>query len=154
MSSSIEQGDMQMANETVTSVDSNLQSWSITLIRAIVGVVFLMHGGQKLFVWGGHNVAGFLGQLGVPIPSVSAVLLTFVEFLGGAALLLGLVTRWAALLLAIDMLVALILVHIKNGFFLPDGVEYPLTLLVANIALALSGSGALAVDKIIAGRGK
>jgi putative oxidoreductase len=154
MSSSIEQGDMQMANETVTSVDSNLQSWSITLIRAIVGVVFLMHGGQKLFVWGVHNVAGFLGQLGVPIPSVSAVLLTFVEFLGGAALLLGLVTGWAALLLAIDMLAALILVHIKNGFFLPDGVEYPLTLLVANIALALSGSGALAVDKIIAGRGK
>lgn len=92
--------------------------------------------------------------MGVPIPSVSAVLLTFVEFLGGAALLLGLVTGWAALLLAIDMLVALILVHIKNGFFLPDGVEYPLTLLVANIALALSGSGALAVDKIIAGRGK
>jgi putative oxidoreductase len=154
MSSSIEQGDMQMANEAVTSADSNLQSWSITLIRAIVGVVFLMHGGQKLFVWGFHNVAGFLGQLGVPIPSVSAVLLTFVEFLGGAALLLGLVTGWAALLLAIDMLAALILVHIKNGFFLPDGVEYPLTLLVANIALALSGSGALAVDKIIAGRGK
>jgi len=44
-----------MANEAVTSADSNLQSWSITLIRAIVGVVFLMHGGQKLFVWGGSQ---------------------------------------------------------------------------------------------------
>lgn len=46
-----------MANEAVTSADSNLQSWSITLIRAIVGVVFLMHGGQKLFVWGGVTMS-------------------------------------------------------------------------------------------------
>lgn len=51
-----------MANETVTSVDSNLQSWSITLIRAIVGVVFLMHGGQKLFVWGGTMSPDFSGS--------------------------------------------------------------------------------------------
>jgi putative oxidoreductase len=64
-------------------------------------------------------------------------------------LLLGFVVRWAAILLACDMFVALLLVHIKGGFFAPDGVEYPLTLLVANIALALSGSEVFAVDRML-----
>ncbi|HYL16080.1 MAG TPA: DoxX family protein [Terriglobales bacterium] len=137
---------------TSTSKTSTSQAWGITLIRAIVGIVFLMHGGQKLFVWGFHNVAGFLGHIGVPLPGVAAVLLTLVEFLGGAALLIGVLTRAAAALLAIDMLVAVLRVHGKNGLFLPNGFEYALTLLIANIALVVGGSGALAIDNAIAGR--
>ncbi len=117
---------------------SNLQPWGLTVLRVVVGAVFLIHGCQKLFVFGFHAA-----------PAVAAVVLTLVEFVGGALLVLGLFTRWAAWLLAIDMVVAILLVHLKKGFFNPQGFEYPLTLLAANIAIAVAGPGAGAVDGVI-----
>jgi len=132
---------------------SNQGSWGLTILRVVVGIAFLMHGWQKLFVLHFAGVAGFLGHLGIPLPMVTAVVLTLVEFLGGAALVLGLFTRWAAWLLAIDMLVAILLVHLKGGFFLPQGFEYALALLAANIALALTGPGAASVDGALAKKG-
>lgn len=129
-----------------------LQGWGIAALRVGVGVVFLMHGGQKLFVYGFRGTAGFMGQIGIPLPMFAAVVVTLVEFLGGAALVLGFLTRWAALPLAINMLVAILAVHLKGGFFLPAGFEYALTLLAANVALALAGSGRLALDRLIACR--
>jgi len=132
---------------------SNHSSWGLTVLRVVVGIVFLKHGWQKLFVWHFAGVAGFLGHLGVPLPMVAAVVLSLVEFLGGAALLLGVFTRWAAWLLAIDMVVAILLVHLKNGFFMPQGYEFALTLLAANIALALTGSGVASVDATLAKKG-
>jgi len=82
-------------------------------------------------------------------PGLAAVILTAVESLGGLALLLGLFTRWAAIPLAIVMLVAILTVHLKAGFFLPDGYEFALTLLGANVALALLGSGEASVDGVL-----
>jgi len=87
---------------------SNSKPWGLTVLRVVVGAVFLIHGCQKLFIFGFHGVAGFLGPLGVPAPGVAAVVLTLVEFVGGALLVLGLFTRWAAWLLAIDMVVAIL----------------------------------------------
>lgn len=125
-------------------------SWGLLLLRAIVGIVFIVHGGQKLFVQGFAGVGGFFAQAGIPLPAVSAVVVTLVEFLGGLAVLLGVLTRWAALLIAIDMAGAILFVHGKNGFFLnKGGYEYALTLLVVCLALALSGPGALALDGIL-----
>ncbi|HVX66905.1 MAG TPA: DoxX family protein [Bryobacteraceae bacterium] len=121
----------------------------IALLRIMVGVVFLAHGSQKLFVMGVGNVGGFLAQIGVPAAPVMGVVLTLTEFLGGLALVLGLFTRWAALLLAFAMLVAVSAVHLQNGFFLPRGFEYALTLLVANVGLALTGAGAYALDNVL-----
>jgi len=126
---------------------SNLQAWGLTILRVIVGVVFLMHGGQK-FQMGFSNVAGFLGQIGVPVPSVAAIVLTLVEFLGGIALLVGAFTRWVALLFVIDMAVAILLVRLKGGFFAASGgMEFELTLLAASLALALAGGGAASLDR-------
>ncbi len=127
--------------------------WGIAVLRVVVGVVFLMHGGQKLFLMGIPNVAGFLGQMGFPLPMLSAVALTAAEFLGGLALLLGLFTRWAAIPLAFTMLVAMLAVHLKGGFFLPQGFEYTLVLLAANVALIFLGSGSCAVDRLLEKRG-
>lgn len=126
---------------------SGLRAWGLTLLRLVVGVIFLMHGGQK-FSMGFQNVAGFLGSLGIPMPTIAAIVLTVVEFIGGIALILGLFTRYAAALLCVDMLVALITYHAKNGFFVPKGVEFPLLLLVANINLVLAGVGALGIDTL------
>lgn len=124
---------------------SDLSSWGIALLRVVVGVIFVMHGWQKLSM-GFHNVGQFLGSLGIPLPTLAAVVLTIIELLAGIALIVGVVTRYAAALLAIDMLVALITFHVKNGFFVPNGIEFPLLLLSANITSILSGAGALALS--------
>ena len=121
----------------------------LAILRVVVGIVFLMHGGQKLFIYGFHNVGGFMQQLGIPLPQVAGVVVTLVEFFGGLALLLGLFTRWAAVLIACDMLVAVTVVHLRGGFFLPKGFEYALTMLAASVTLALAGPGAGALDTLL-----
>ena len=125
---------------------SRWQGWGITVLRITVGIVFLAHGGQKLFVFGFDNVAGFMGKIGVPAPMLAAIVVSLVEFLGGVALVVGAFTRWAAVPLAITMLVAIMTVHLKAGFFLPAGYEFALTLFSANVALLLLGSGEASVD--------
>jgi putative oxidoreductase len=124
---------------------SKMQSCGLTVLRVTVGIVFLAHGYQKLFELGFRGVAGMFGHIGIPLPAVTAVVVTLVEFLGGLALVLGAGTRIAAILLACDMAGAIIFVHAKNGFFTP-GIEYPLTLLAANVCLMLAGAGSLSVD--------
>jgi putative oxidoreductase len=130
---------------------SGLRSWGNTLLRIVVGVVFVMHGWLKLSQ-GFHNVGGFLGSLGIPYPTVAAVVVTALELLGGVALILGLFTRLVATLFAIEMVVAIFVYHIKKGFFLP-GIEFVLTLLAANLSLLLGGAGALSVGGFRKGKG-
>ncbi len=125
------------------------QALGIALVRFIVGLVFLVHGSQKLFVFGFHGVQMFFTQGHIPLPAASAVVVTLVEFLGGVALILGLGTRIAAALIAINMLGAIVFVHLKGGFFAPAGFEYPLTLLIASAGLAIAGSGAFALDNLL-----
>ncbi|HYK50270.1 MAG TPA: DoxX family protein [Terriglobales bacterium] len=128
------------------------QSWGITVLRVVLGIVYLAHGWQKLFGMGFHGVAGFFGGAGIPLPFVSAVIVTLVEFLGGIALIIGLFTRWAAALNGFDMIVAILVVHLKNGFLKPGGFEHPLTLLAACLALVWLGPGAASVDGALAKR--
>lgn len=126
--------------------------WGIVLLRLIIGIVFVMHGGQKLFQYGIPGVAGVMEQIGLPLPYVSAILATATELLGGIALIVGFGTRFAAVGLAFTMVVATFAVHFQGGFFLPNGVEYVLTLLVASVALVLTGSGPLSLDAQLSGR--
>jgi putative oxidoreductase len=117
-----------------------LRSWGITLLRVTVGAVFVAHGGQKFFQ-GFENVAEFLNGLGIPQPTAAAILLTAVEFFGGLAMILGILTRYVAIMLAFDMAVAIVMYHWRNGFFMPNGIEYPIVMLVANLTLILAGGG-------------
>lgn len=94
-----------------------------------------------------------MGSLGVPAPGLFAVIVTLVEFLGGLALILGFFTRIAAVLLAVDMLVAILTVHLPSGFFTNNGgFEFPLVLLAASIALVVTGPGEAALDTLLARR--
>ena len=124
----------------------------LLLLRAILGVVFIAHGAQKLFVYGLPGVAGSLASLGIPFPEVNAVLITATEFGGGLALLAGAATRVAAAFVAFAMGVAVVTVHLSHGFFAPQGVEFPLTLLVANLAIVLTGAGRYSVDALFTPR--
>ena len=121
----------------------------LAILRIAVGIVFLAHGGQKLFQFGFGGVTGAFGQMGIPFPGLTGPLVAVVEFLGGIALVVGFATRIAALFLAIEMLGAMLFVHIPAGFFLPAGIEFAFSLFAANLALFFVGPGDFSLDHAI-----
>jgi putative oxidoreductase len=125
---------------------------ALAVLRVVLGVTFILHGGQKLFVFGFAGVSGAFGQMGIPAPGILGPFVAFVEFFGGIAILLGLLTRLAALGIAATMVVAILTVHLKNGFFAPTGVELPLALLGSAIALIITGAGDFSLDALVGKR--
>jgi putative oxidoreductase len=127
------------------------------ILRVPVGLILAAHGAQKLFGWfGGNGLAGtaqWLSSMGIEPGYLMALLAGGAEFFGGFALVIGLLTRPAALVAAFTMLVAIFSVHIGNGLFAADGgYEYALILFVTLIALAVQGGGYLSVDKALSGK--
>ncbi len=129
--------------------DAQRLDLALALLRGVVGLVFLAHGLQKLLVFSLGGTADAFAQMGVPLPPLTAPLVAFVELIGGAALISGFLTRLFAGLLAVDMLGATLLVHLKAGFFMPNGVEFTLTLLGVCLALVLLGGGRYAGDVLL-----
>jgi len=124
-------------------------SLGLAVLRIATGAVFFDHGYQKMFKMGIGGVTGFFGQVGVPMPSVMATLITLLEVFGAVALIVGFLTRPIALAFALDMLGAIFLVQMKNGF---SKYELEFLLLGASVALVFAGAGRYSVDAMIAGR--
>lgn len=126
--------------------------------RLALGTIFVVAGAGKVFGIGPKAVgidgfAGFLASLGVPMPELFAWIVGLVELVGGILLLAGLFTRYASVLLLADMLTAMWLVHIPNGFAVGNnGIEFPLVLALTAIALVFSGPGRLSLERAIFGR--
>ena len=129
--------------------DAQLSQWSLTLLRVVLGVIFLYHGYLKLFAPGGFNgTVGLFTTLGIPAPVYSALLVSVLEFAGGILLLIGLLTRWTVLLLTFEMLVAFFTVHMKNGFLVGSGgYEFVLLILAGLVIVIANGAGSLSVGK-------
>lgn len=123
--------------------------WSLALLRVVLGVIFFYHGYLKLFVAGGFkDTAALFTALGIPVPIYSALLASVAEFAGGAFLILGVVTRWTTLVLMFEMLVALFVAHLKNGFLVYQGGYEFVLLIIAGLAVVFSrGAGKLAWSK-------
>ncbi|HLN03029.1 MAG TPA: DoxX family protein [Bryobacteraceae bacterium] len=121
----------------------------IAVLRVAAGIVFLAHGGQKIFVFGLSGVGGAFAHMGFPMPAILGPFVAILEFAGGLALVAGLLTRWVSILFAIEMAVAVLKVHLAAGFFLPSGFEFAFTMFAASVALALAGPGAAALDHLI-----
>jgi len=117
-------------------------------LRLVVGLVFMMHGGQKLFVFGLSGTADIMGKLGLPAPALCAAIVMTVELLGGLAILLGAFTRLAGGLLAFEMIVAILVARLHGGFFAPYGYEFELTLLGACLTFALLGPGGTSLEEL------
>ena len=134
------------------STNLTAPAWGLLPLRAVVGLVFLVHGGQKLFIFGLAGTSDIMGKIGIPVPMLAATVVIATEMLGGAAILTGLKARWAAAFLAIDMTVAIFAARLHGGFFTPYGYEFELTLLGACVTLAVIGAGGVSVDRMLAGR--
>ncbi len=127
------------------------------ILRVPVGLILAAHGSQKLFGWfGGYGLEGtgqWLASIGLEPGYLMALLAGSAEFFGGLAILLGLLTRPAAIVTAFTMLIAIFSVHISNGLFISNnGYEYALSLLAITVALAFQGGGRFAVDNLLAAR--
>lgn len=135
---------------TGTSLQADL------LLRLALGIVFFAHGAQKLLGWfGGYGWSGTMGFLTqtVHLAPPIAGLVILLEFFAGIALILGFLTRPAALGIAIEMLGAAVFVHLPNGFFLDkSGVEYVLVLFFVALFLLINGAGTFSVDSLIRSR--
>jgi putative oxidoreductase len=119
------------------------------VLRAVSGSIFAAHGAQKLFTFGLDGVAGAFGGMGVPMAGVVGPAVAFLEFFGGLALVAGLLTRLVGVGLAANMLGAILLVHLPNGLFLPNGSEFALALFGAAATLTMTGAGSFSVDAVL-----
>jgi putative oxidoreductase len=124
-------------------------SLGLLLLRLATAAVFIDHGYQKLFGMGFGGVTGAFTHMGVPFPGFSGPLIALLEFFGAIALALGFLTRLVAIGFVCDMLGAILLVQVKNGFS-HYGLEF--MLLGASIALAFAGAGRFSIDHPIAER--
>jgi putative oxidoreductase len=125
-----------------------MAAYGATLLRVILGIVYIMHAYLALAVFGPGGMIAYQVKNGVPFPEIATWYLIVAHGLGGVLLVLGIFTRWAALANVPAMLGALLFVHLKNGFFAhQNGYEYVLVLLVASVAVAMIGGGALSLRR-------
>lgn len=133
----------------------------LLILRLALAIVMFPHGVQKML--GGFGGPGFAGTIGffasMHVPAFLAVIVILLEFFGPFLLVIGLLTRLVALGLAIEMLVAVLLVHLPNGFFMNwtgqqhgEGFEYHIYAIAVAIALIIAGAGRFSVDNAIATR--
>ena len=130
----------------------------LTTLRLVLGVVYFAHGAQKMLGWFGgyglHGTMGFFTHMGMPAPVAFLVICT--EFFCGLGLIVGLLTRIAALGIGVEMIGAIFMVHLPNGFFMNwagnqkgEGFEYHLLAVAVSAALLLRGSGAFSLDRAL-----
>jgi putative oxidoreductase len=138
----------------IKSLTTSQAGLAALALRVPVGIIFMAHGAQKLFGWfGGYGLegtAGWMESIGLAPGFLMAFLAGSAEFFGGLFLILGLLTRPAAIVAALTMVVAIFTVHISNGLFMSNnGYEFGLALLAASVSLAFSGAGSLSADSVI-----
>jgi len=121
-----------------------------TLLRVVVGVMFLMHVSGKLSAGPGAVAANMLSKNGLEPAILWAYVIIFLELVGGICLIIGLFTRFFAAALAIEMLIALLLVHLPKGYTASGGgYEYVLLIGAACFLIAIRGGGPYSVDRMI-----
>lgn len=123
---------------------------ALLLLRIVLGTVFIAHGWDKLMFTGLTETTGQFSAWGVPQPQLSAWLVMATELLGGALLVVGLLTTFVAGLLALLMVAAIWFVHLGSGFFTATcGFEFPAVLVAALVMIVVFGSGRVSLDGVL-----
>jgi putative oxidoreductase len=137
----------------ISALPAPARDVALLIARIVLGVILIAHGAQKFVGNGVDGTAAAFASVGVPLPTVSAVLSGVIELVGGAMLLVGLATAVAGLLVVLDMLGAFLFVHAGNGIFVTaNGWELVGATGAAALALAAVGPGRYSVDYAISGR--
>ncbi len=123
----------------------NNRDLGLFLVRLALAIVFIAHGWAKIMDIPGATM--FFEKLNIPMAGIAVYVVTAVEFLGGIAMLLGVLTRWVGLLMAIDMIVAIVVAKLQKGFMWPMQGKYELELmlLLCSLAIAFTEAGAYSV---------
>lgn len=128
-----------------------VRDFALLLLRIITGAVFVARGYRAWFQTGMAQTARDLAQAGVPQPTLSAYLAGSAELIGGALLIIGLLTTLVATALALLVVAAGYFVHLSHGFFVETGgIEYPAVLAAALFIVVVFGSGRASLDKALA----
>lgn len=126
----------------------------LLIARIALGAIFFAHGYQKVAQFGMAGVTDSFRGMGVPVAEIAGPVIAYVELIGGALLILGAFTSIVGLVLAVEMLVAALLVHLPMGVFIDNGGwELVGALGAGALALAVAGAGGLSVDRVL-GRGR
>ena len=125
-------------------------SWASLVLRTVLGIMFMAHGSQKAFgMLGGPGIKGFsqmLAGLGFSPAVFWAYVVAYLELIGGLFLILGVFMRSSAILLLTMIIVAIVKVHLPNGFFMSQGgFEYTLIIAASLIALLIIGPGKFSI---------
>ncbi|GFD70449.1 DoxX family protein [Alteromonas sp. KUL106] len=143
-----------MNKQFLKNIFTSNNSVSSLVLRVPVGIILSAHGAQKLFAWfGGYGLEGtgqWMESIGLAPGFIMALLAGSAEFFGGLSLIVGLLTRSAALISAFTMVIAIFSVHASNGLFMSNnGYEFALALLAATSALTIQGGGKFSIDTLI-----
>jgi putative oxidoreductase len=135
----------------LAAIYQSLSPYSYSFMRFCVGAMLVPHGYGKLFEGGAAGLANnFFVKWGLAPPMAWAYWIAILEFAGGILLALGLLTRPVALLIAIEMAVAVFGVHLPSGFFwTARGFEYPLLWGLLCLAIAVRGGDRLSIDRAL-----
>lgn len=134
------------------------QDWALLLMRVALGLIFIVYGWRHVVGLEGFTNA-FANQFNIPWPAITAPLAAYVELLGGVAVLLGVLTRYAGAALAIVMVVSTLTVKLPTGLENGNDIlglsgfwDLDLALFTMGIALSLAGPGAYALERGLFGR--
>jgi putative oxidoreductase len=134
----------------------------LTVLRLVLGIIFFAHGSGYFLGWFGgfgfHRTIGAFAHLGIPAPLAFVAMCA--EFFGAIGLIVGFLARIAALGIMVNMVVAILHVNIRNGFFMNwfgrqkgEGIEYHLLVIAVGLAILIRGAGAFSLDHLIGSRG-
>ena len=129
---------------------SVLSDVGLLVLRGVTGLVMATYGWRKL-TGGVSGFAGFLDSLGIPVPTITAYVVVALEFGGGILLILGLLTRLWALLIAVEMIFTTLLVKVDVGLIGEQGAgaELDLMILAACLVLVFLGPGGVSADRAL-----
>jgi putative oxidoreductase len=144
------QREAKLLYPTLAGYYNNVLPVAETFVRIVVGIMFLMHVSVKFKIGAGAVAANIFAKNGFEPALAWAYVTMFIELVGGVCLIIGLFTRFVAAVLAIEMIIALLFVHLAKGYAAGGGgYEYVLLIGTVCFLIAIRGGGPYSIDRVV-----